>query len=349
MPGSTLPIVYPTLADSLSDIVAKLVLAISIIQADIEPKVSAGELNIDTELSMGGAPLTNVGGVRLIGGGSSVVGTIYMDSELKVVTSAGVVQVTSLGGLNVTALGTIGGDYGGANPATVVYHDLSGQFRFKEDVGNWADLSFEKAVLNGALASVTLGVEATLASDKTLLFKSFPAGIGMFAYQSASNTLVDASTVTPTVGAMIFGGDIDVAGNKVKHTNYISTYGFTKGDVIDSGGSVGTTIGVGGVVIPALVDTYLKLPMLGGKDRVKIVTVYNGLVGAGVATLYKIDQSGTYTPVAGAQNISPVGNTWTLTPTTPAVNTGYSYALKIVGHLTLTTPVYNADIAYDVA
>jgi hypothetical protein len=178
MPGSDLNLELPTLADTMADVVAKLVTALEVIEADLEPRITAGELDISTELSLGGAPLTNAAGVRLSGGSSSVVGTIYeSDGDFFMVSGEGLVQLTADGGINVAAAGVIGGDYGGANPATVTYSDGDGEYDFKEEPGVWADIGADDIVLHSAAGSVTVSVDDAISTDRALNIKDLPLSL----------------------------------------------------------------------------------------------------------------------------------------------------------------------------
>lgn len=277
MPGTDLNIDLPVAGDNFGVYRAKILAAVQAIIADIEPRIGSGALDIDTELSMNGAPLTNVGGVRLQNGFSTVIGTLYMDEELHAVTSAGDVQITAGGVLNVTALGTIGGDYGGANPAEVTFNDLANEYRFKEDSSSWSTLSAKGMLLNDALGnSFRLSCDPGLSGDQQIKFKSVPTtGHGMFAYNSADSSLVDAVGVSPMVGGMTFTANIDVAGHKILHTDQSANGHFTTaGAVSIAPGAVaglanvpGVSVGAGAVYFPL----HFHLP---STARIKSFTVY---------------------------------------------------------------------------
>lgn len=199
MPGIDLNLDLPTLADPFATVLSKLIEAIEAIESDLAPRIPAGALDITTNLSMGGAALLNVGGVRLIGGESDEIGTLFMDEEFSVVTPSGVVQITSNGGLNIASTGTIGGDYGGVNPAAVEYNDASGEYRFMQDVSplEWADVACADVILEGTNGSIRLSVDDAISTARTLKFKSLPAsGISLLAYNAADSTVEDAATVT---------------------------------------------------------------------------------------------------------------------------------------------------------
>ncbi len=237
MPGLDLNLDLPTLADTFADIVSKLVVAIDAIETDLAARVTAGELDITTALSMGGAPLINVGGVRLNGGVSTTVGTIYMDgADLHVVTALGDVQLTAGGAIDVAALGTIGGDYGGVNPAAVIYDDTSGEYRFTQETSVWANLVADDLVLHGTAGSVRLGVADALTGAKTVLFKALPAsGVSGVVYNVATTGIEDAAVTRETnthlftgIDAHAIAGTTITASTDLYHPNRATLHTFDR-------------------------------------------------------------------------------------------------------------------------
>jgi hypothetical protein len=199
MPGVDLNLDLPSLSDNLSDIVSKIVIALAAIEDDLADDVTPSEFNVNTALSLAGNTLTNAGSVLLVSGNvPSAAGSIYYDSgEFYAIDSTGVIQLTDAGNLNAASLGTIGGDFGGANPAQVTYDDASGEYRFTEDTGVYADLVADDVVLMGASGSVRLGVAAGITTARQFLFDDLPtSGITLLAYDSATSTVEDAGNVT---------------------------------------------------------------------------------------------------------------------------------------------------------
>lgn len=356
MPGNDLGLVLPTLSNTQTEIVSQVVTALEAIETDLAPRITAGQLDIDTELSMNGAPLTNVGGVRLTGGNSSVVGTVYMDEELHAVTTAGDVQITANGSLNFAVLGAIGGDYGGANPALLSYDDAGGDYVFETDPGVLAGIRVESVELTGAAGTVHMEANSALSGDHVMSFAGFSATIGLLAYKAADSTVVDAATVVPVVGAMTFGGNIGLSSHKVTHGERNLNFNFTRTSIIDASASVTSTAGVGGITQTGITTIgYYSLPPLDAYQQLsRVVIKTDNTLFANLMTLYKVDKDGVYTAVPGAINqvaavvIIP-DYYYTLTPTTPAVlGDGETYAIKLVtnssdtklisGTLVYTTP-----------
>jgi len=274
MPGVDLNLDLPTPNDPFVTALAKIVAAFVAIEEDLEPRIGAGSLDIDTELSMNGAALTNVGGVRLQNGESAVVGTLYMDEEFHVVTTAGDVQLTLNGVLNVTALGTIGGDYGGFDPANVTFVTTSDDYFFRSDATTFADVQVRDIILNGAAGTFRLGVDAGLSGDQEIRFKSVPVtGHGMFAFNSADNSLVDAAGVVPVVGGMTFGANIDIGNNKILHGQQTITVPIALGDCVNLFANTTAQVGVPGVALGSNESTYIRLPPLRAGERIISVKV----------------------------------------------------------------------------
>lgn len=202
--GSNLSVTLPTAEDTFVDIVAKLSAAIELLAEVLEAPIDSGSLDITTALTLNGAPIINVGGLRLVGGLSTQPGTMYIDSsgELHVVTTVGDIQITSNGDLNVAALGTIGGDYGGGNPATVTFDDTSGEYRFQEDTNDWATIVAETfiAKVNGGAGSISFGALSSITTARDFKIKSLPAsGVSGLAYEASSGGVVDANQTRETL------------------------------------------------------------------------------------------------------------------------------------------------------
>lgn len=202
--GSDISLDLPIPGDTYADITAKLKAAIEVLQEVLEASIDSGSLDLTTALSLHGAPIINVGGLRLTGGQSSEIGTVYTDGsgELHTVTPSGDIQLTLNGDINVAALGTIGGDYGGGNPAAVTYDDASAEYRFVEDVNQWASLVAKEFIAknNSGGGSVAFGVDSAITSAKTFKIKSLPAsGVSGLAYVAADGTVVDANQTRETL------------------------------------------------------------------------------------------------------------------------------------------------------
>ena len=145
--------------------------------------LTAGTFDLDN------SSIINVKDVQFIDNGVALPTTPglmeFHNDEFWFITSAGAIQITQAGSLNTTINGGIGGDYGGANPASVRFIDASNRYDFYDDFGTltWAYGRFRALDLaNGAtglgrarlsftgVASVDFELPATLpASDAALV------------------------------------------------------------------------------------------------------------------------------------------------------------------------------------
>lgn len=335
MPGTALTIDYPVDGDNFATTLAKLTAAIAQLADDLAPRITAGELDIDTELSMNGAPLTNVGGVRLIGGTSAVVGTIYMDEELHAVTTDGNIQITANGALNVTALGTIGGDYGGFNPAAVKYVDIGGRYTFEEGPGVWADVYVDDIMLNGVAGTVSLGVAPSFAGNVDIVFKDFPVSAGLLAYNPVDGTLSDATATTVTVGGAVFTNDIDVGTHRIKHADQTVPFSLYASDVIESVVTCNRIPGHSGVAQDiGSGSAYYKLPVIPSNHRLKTLRIFvsSNPVGNN-AFLKSINSAGVWTTVdlVGPDSILGSGGTYSFQIQSPVEAVQYVVGIASAG------------------
>lgn len=208
MPGVDLALDLPSLADSLTEIVTKLTVALSAIQDDLAGDVTPSEMDINTSLSFAGNYATNVGALGLVGGNApSTAGSVYYsDGEFYAIDSTGVVQLTSNGSVNVTGTGGITGDYG-AGSETVSYDNGLQEYSFTSSPGVYADIICDDVVLHSATGSVRLGCDDAITTARLATIKSLPAaGVSFLVYNAATSTIEDggvtAVTNAPTFSAL---------------------------------------------------------------------------------------------------------------------------------------------------
>src|ERR1041384_2355978 len=176
MPGQSLNLSLPSLSDTMATIVSKTATALSAIQTDLTPKITPPALNINASLSVAGNALTNIGSLQMVDGNQPTnPGSLYYhNGEFFLVDTTGTIQVTTNGVLNVAGVVGIIGDYGGSNPARVIFNDTAGEFRFQEDQAGpiWADVVCDDLVLEGASGTVRFNVDAAISGGKTINIKS---------------------------------------------------------------------------------------------------------------------------------------------------------------------------------
>ena len=139
----------PTLSDTLTTIVSKLVTALSVVATSITDKATPAALNITSNLSVGGQHLTNVGGIILATGNApTAAGSFYYSTDgsfyLKDATAA--IKITEAGAINLSAFGGIGGDYGGGTES-LNFDLVSQQYRLKATTTEWADVVVDDVLL----------------------------------------------------------------------------------------------------------------------------------------------------------------------------------------------------------
>lgn len=212
------------------------------------------------------------------------------------VTAAGAAQLTSGNSLNASSLGTIEGDYGGGNPASLRYEDLTERFLMYSDYagGEWAGLGLEYVDLYGGVGSTNrVRVKWAGAADYDLtLPPAVPAANGTL-LQMATTGAVTASSTGLTSMALANNENITLSGTGyVKHGQRRITYPFVAGDIspIPTVG-FGTNGGTGGAAVVARVqltnsvsnNVALK-PLPVGARLQQIRVVFSAIGGAGTPT-----------------------------------------------------------------
>ncbi len=242
MPGVNLSLDLPQLSDPLATVVSKTAAALTAIQNDLTPKVTAGALNINAALPFNGNPATGLGSIQLSAGNTpTAAGSIYYASgEFWAIDATGTIQLTSMGNLNAAGLAGIVGDYGGTNPARVTYVNASGQYQFTTAPGAYADLVARSVILEGSAGSVQMGVDAALTGSKTANWKSLPSsGVSFLVYKASTGTIEDGavtnvsnplvSTAAITASALKFTTGVQVnlpAGEALALNGALATLAF---------------------------------------------------------------------------------------------------------------------------
>jgi hypothetical protein len=272
MPGVDLNLSLPSLSDSLSTVVSKTAVALSAIEDDLAAQVVTAELNINAALSMNGSSLTDVSSLQLLAGNAPTTnGSIYYhtDGEFYVRTAAGAIKVTSNGSLNTAAAGGFTGDYG-LGTETASYDDASGEFRFTEDTGVYADLVADDVVLNGSSGTVRLGAASAMTDGRSFLVSTLPAsGISLLVYD-ASDSGVKDNNVTRTTNVVKIT-DLDVSGS-ILHGN-LEMHADLANAVLDTGTlGTGVTSNIPYLTMSVVGRIFIALPIPVG-CRLKTVTM----------------------------------------------------------------------------
>lgn len=341
MPGVDLNLDLPTLSDTMADIVAKLATALSAIETDLAAQVVPAEINVNSALSLAGNALTNVGSVQMVAGNSPTTpGSLYYTGgEFYMVDATGAVQITSSGSLNVAAVGGFVGDYGGVNPARATYHDISGEFRFTEDTGVWADLVCDDAVLMGSAGSVRLGVDAAITTGRQVIFKSLnAANVSMLVYNGSTSTIEDNNVTRATNPVKVT--TLDASGDIVTATDYAHTAEFSQtvsfGGAHFSAGTGSSTSFLVSTTSANYVVWFAPLAMLRVGDQITGWRWRGSLNGAQSATLrlYKREPVTGVETIVDSDSASGAGafdREYNNTLTNATVLSGFQYFFRLHG------------------
>lgn len=200
MPGQPLDIEYPTSADTPLQAVDKLSAGMLLIQTDLEGSIVPADIDWSSDLSARGYALTNLGLATLAARDSSTADPgswFYYAGEHYLATGDGAIQITDNGALNASALGGITGDFGGANPARVEYENGTGEYRFTEDPGVYADLRCDDLILVGSgSGSVRLSCKSDVTTATNFTIATPPASGTAFLTVNSAGDIVQATSVT---------------------------------------------------------------------------------------------------------------------------------------------------------
>jgi hypothetical protein len=294
MPGVNLNLSLPSLSDSMSTVVTKLVQALNTVQNDLAPKIAAGIININAALPCNGNPLTSVGYVTLASGQTpTTAGSIYFNNgEFYLVDAAGAIQLTASGAINVGVVGGITGM--NATTAAVTYVNGSQTFQFTSNVGVYAKIQAANVILQGTNSTVTLGVDNAVVTPLTINIKSLPAaGISQLVYNASTATLEDGA-VTAATNATTFnakwtiGGSGDYAHTFLKEAAVPFVGSGADSNVTVTGLGITTTSAAPHWQSPIHTAWGLRVG-----DRIKLIDIVFSTAPAGTYnfSLFKIDTS----------------------------------------------------------
>jgi hypothetical protein len=321
MIGTNLGLTLPSLSDSMATMVSKTATALSAIQVSIADKATPAGLNINAALSFAGNWATSVGGIVLAAGNHpTAAGSFYYSGgEFFMVDATGAIQLTSAGALNAASVAGIGGDYGGANPASAIYNNASGQFRFFSNGGTstYADVACLGVVLKGSAGSVRLSCDAAIGSAREMKVKSLPAsGTSFLVYASATSTVEDSAVNTDAktiAGAVTFANAVTITGDltlsaELKHPNWSMNLSL----VSETGTSTTTGVAIA-TTHPYRVDltggwfwaSQDILSRLRGGERLKTISIRTSFGGG---RTMNVDLKKAVTDLGGTTTVSVVQN-----------------------------------------
>lgn len=365
MPGVNLNLDLPLLSDPMAIIVTKLVTALSVIQDDLTPQVTSGEINVNTSLSCNGNALINVGYATLAPGNiPSTAGSLYYTGgELWFVDATGAVQITENGTLNVGATGTIVGDYGGANPARVTYTTADAFYTFTVSTGVYAKLKAAAIDLVGSLGSVTLSVGTGVTSNRAMVLDALPtSGISLLTYNAGTGSISDAATAQATNDVLV----TNIAATAYRHGQKFWYYPFSLfSDIIKTNSGVPGSAPSFGILnngpVNGACDFIVRLPALRFHERLRRIVLrcsgsgtgngtYDLLVAGANGTLlqYPLAAGGeVVTSIITTQPTFALATTYTHPSDVPGADTVSGYFLQVKWPATAVVALYSVTLTYD--
>lgn len=302
MIGTPLNLSLPLTSDTMVGVVTKTAVALSQLADSIGDHATPSALDINTALEFGGNWVLNTGGVVLADGNNPTVpGSLYYhNGEFFLIDSTGAIQVTNTGTLNVASLGTIGGDYGGSNPALESYSASANEYRFFEDstTNAWAGLSALSLKLNpNPIGAMTVVAPAGLSGSPTI---TLPAAISV----TELLQMTPGGIIQPTTNGLLA---------KLRQWSLVGA--FAPGDVTCGGFSMINDGSNNFVLEGTTTEGIVRLPPLWG-SLLRFAFVIT--VPAGTWTVDLVDVSGgTVTGATATVNASGAAQVITLTPSSP--------------------------------
>ncbi len=264
---------------------------------------------------------------------------VYSDGELWAVNSTGAIQITSGSGLNAAAIGGIGGDYGGANPASVRFVDAATRYDFYDDYSTltWA-YQRSRGLDIAAGATSTVYAQLRYGGAGTLTF-TLPPTI----QASGRSVLVmdDTGEILHNDGTYTIENDVVLVGSaRVREISRKKTYAFNfySDRLVGTGSAWSSSEDTNitkGVIIGTKGTGGGAVKQIDGLDVGTTITSINIRInkqstGNASSALYKC-RDGTVTAVGLAGGTSSTSGWQNLTLSgTYAVESGYSYHVKVL-------------------
>lgn len=341
--GITLPVVGSTVGPTWA---TNLLTALTTIITSIETAVTPQGLNIDSDLEFNGEEALELGAAGFENkssafSGSTNIRKIYVrDGELYFNDqNANEVKLTSGGSLNAAALAGIGGDYGGADPASLTFTASTSTYTFLESAALRAMIDVGQILLRETGTSgyaVKLTNPTGMVADTTRTFAAaLPASTSLVTCSSAG---AEAFTRDPSVDTLT------VAAAKPKHGELTALVPAASYQVVTGTITVAAT---GTVSATGASSLLIPIPMNVG-DRLKSVSLRcnDGSAAALTLTVYVAASGGASS--LGTTDSSGAGATQTVTVSglTDTAESLDSY-FALVTSLATGDDLYSLQYVYD--
>jgi hypothetical protein len=279
---------------------------------------------------------------------SEPIGSLFnYQGNLWWVSATGGAQITTGNSLNAASLGTIGGDYGGGNPASVVFVDGDQTFYFYDDYGalEWARLGARSIDLYGTLDEVDrVRITWPGGSNWTLTLPAAPPAESGTLLQMATTGTVTVSNSGLQGLTLANDEDLTLQGaGRLKHGTRIKTISMCP-----------TQIRTGSVSYPSAPSTtsqwqadtgtiyYVALDMLTENETLESIMFKNNHgSGTHVFEVVGITDGGLELSIASTTSSS---NSFTL-PVNAVVTSDYAYFIKVTAATDLAVFI-QARISY---
>lgn len=302
----------PSVSDTLSVAMAKVITALETLGTSITDKATPAALDLTSDLSLAGNKLTNVSALTLAAGTvPSAAGSIYYSGgEFYCKDATGTIKLTNVGTINVAGVGGIGGDYSGSN-ATLNYDLASEEYRLKSDSTHYADVKCDDLLLMEPGASPVDAVRITaqaMASGYTLtLPATLPSVQKILQLDTSGNVLTDNTGLDDLT--LSNNKNVTLSGTgKIKHGSRTITLPLYGHSWSVAAGTVSTTAGVPKSSISASATAYYPLNLQLDTDKT-ITSVLIGSTSSGALS------GATFTLVTSAGGASPGFTTTGVTAT----------------------------------
>jgi hypothetical protein len=356
--GVSMGITLPTVGGDFGVWGAAVNVILQAFQDAIEAGVSSeAGLTITADVNIGGFDFTDVGAIyfRDKDAAFAPASVIYeRDGELYFNdASANQVKITAGGSINAAGVAGIGGDYGGSDPASVVYNDATSKYIFTTDpnipasmdvgsliIGRTGETSPNKVTLQCPVAlagAYTLTLPATLPASATSFLQVSTAGVISATLTPSATSLTlsgGLTSATVSTGVLIAGATavtsltasshVTTAEAGIRHASTIiaippsGMIGTTTGDAIL------TTVGWTATLAGSLVRFPVIVPV---SSRITAVGCYmtQGSSGDSSLTLRRIDSLGAGSTIGTNASSGAADIILSISGLTTTVSSGHCY------------------------
>lgn len=335
----------PTYASEANALFTELVTAV---EADVPFSALSGD-----ELDMDNSPITNAQYLELepqaVTPASTPAGRIeYFGGEFWFINDYGAIQATSVAALNASAIGGIGGDYGGANPASVRFVDASLRYEFYDNYAG-AAWGYVRArgfdIAAGAVSAVFAQLRYAGAATATFTFPATLPGADRSLVTISSTGQLEHNTVTNTITNDVYLG----TGDRIREFGKIKTFvpNFNR-DFLEAG-TWSAAAGGAGVVFTAT-NSSMSMNIEGfnvGETITSITVRIDKQDTTNLIWIFQRVQDGVITAVKTSAVTGGTGYQSITDTLSHVVLVNNSYKLFIIGGVAVNDSPVRVDVTYN--